>query len=439
MNMPRILRSLAPVVLGLAVLACGAAAAPVTDTSLVQATTGFTIQTPPRVFLDCPGADIAALQKGIAFVEWVAAAADAQVVVSIKAETAAGGETVTTFIFHGQKEFSGDDETLSHTGPPGGSPEDLAAGLNQSLKLGLMRYVGKTPVAKRIDISLRDKVKPTAVIDPWNFWVFSLSTDGFFMGYETYKSRSLYGSISANRTTLDWKIRLSASASSYRNVYQYEGEEIISTSESRSFQGMVVRSLDDHWSVGGYLSALSSTYANYDLLAKFAPAVEFDVFPYSQSTRHQLRFLYTVGFSLARYREETIFDKMKESLFSQSLEGTLELKRKWGTASVSLAGSNYLHSFKRNQLELYGNTSVRIFKGLSFEINGGGSRIRNQLNLAKGGASLEEVILRRKQLATSYNYYFSVGLSFNFGSIKSNVVNPRFGSGGSSVSIRFGG
>lgn len=206
MNMPRILRSLTPVVLGLAVIAGGAAASSVTDTSLVQATTGFTIQTPPRVFLDSPGADIAALQKGIAFVEWVAAAADAQVVVSIKAETAAGGETVTTFVFHGQKEFSGDDETFSHSAPPGGSPEDLAAGLNQSLKLGLMRYVGKTPVAKRIDISLRDKVKPTAVIDPWNFWVFSLSTDGFFMGYETYKSRSLYGSISANRTTLDWKI-----------------------------------------------------------------------------------------------------------------------------------------------------------------------------------------------------------------------------------------
>ena len=66
-----------------------------------------------------------------------------------------------------------------------------------------------------------------------------------------------------------------------------------------------------------------------------------------------------------------------------------------------------------------------------------GSRIRDQLNLAKGGATLEEVLLRRKQLATSYYYYFSVGLRFSFGSVRSNVVNPRFGTGGSSISISF--
>jgi hypothetical protein len=46
------------------------------------------------------------------------------------------------------------------------------------------------------------------------------------------------------------------------------------------------------------------------------------------------------------------------------------------------------------------------------------------------GASLEDVLLMRKQLATSYEYYFSIGLSYTFGSIYSNVVNPRFGSGG---------
>jgi len=439
MRTPRTLRSLTLLGLGLAVLAGGLAAAPGTDTSLTQAATGFTIQTPPRVFLDCPGADIAALQKGIAFVEWVAAAADAQVVVSIKAETAAGGEMVTTFNFHGRKEFAGDDGTLSHTAPPGWTPEELAAGLNQTLKLGLMRYVGKTPVSKRIDISLMDKVQPTAVADPWNFWVFSLSIDGFFMGYETYTSRSLYGSASANRTTPDWKIRLSSSLSSYKSVYKYEGQEIVSTSDSRAFQGTVVRSLNDHWSVGGYLSVYSSSYSNYDVRAMVAPAVEFNLFPYSESTKRQLRVLYLVGFNLVRYHEETIFDKTKETLLSQSLDITLELNRKWGTASASLEGSHYLHDFKKNRVALNGEISVRLFKGLSFNIDGGGSRIRDQLNLAKGGASFEEVILRRKQLATSYDYYFSVGLSFSFGSVRSNVVNPRFGSGGSSISISTGG
>jgi hypothetical protein len=438
-------RARRPAVLGLAliVLAAGLAAAPATrdvpDATLVQATTGFKIQAPPRVFLDCPGADIGGLQKGIAFVEWVAAAADAQVVVTLASEPGPAGEPVEILSFRGQKEFLGDDEAIRVPRPPLPMTDDRTAALNQSLKLGLMRYVGKTPVARRVDISLLDKVKPTSVADPWNFWVFSLSADGFFMGYETYTSRSVSGSLSANRTTPDWKIRLSAGGSSNKSVYKYEGEEIESASESRSFQGTVVRSLDDHWSVGGYLSVYSSTYGNYDLYARIAPAVEFDLFPYSESTKRQLRFLYMLGFDLVRYDEETIFDKTRENLLSHELRISLELNRKWGTMSVGLEGSNYLHDFRKNRLELEGELSVRLFKGLSFNIDGGGSRIRDQLNLAKGGASFEEVILRRKQLATDYDYYFSVGLSLTFGSVRSNVVNPRFGSGGTSVSIHTGG
>jgi hypothetical protein len=50
--------------------------------------------------------------------------------------------------------------------------------------------------------------------------------------------------------------------------------------------------------------------------------------------------------------------------------------------------------------------------------------------------SLEEVLLQRRQLETGYSYFFSVGLSYTFGSIFTNVVNPRFGSqGGAGVSI----
>lgn len=420
-------------------LAARAAAADGPDAALVQATTGFKIQTPPRVFLDCPGADLGALQKGIAFVEWVAAAPDAQIVVSLASELGPAGGAVEILTFRGQKEFLGDDETIRVPPPPLPMTEDRTAALNQALKLGLMKYVGKTPVAKRVEISLLDKVKPTAVADPWNFWVFSLGADGFFMGEETYTSRSLSASLAANRTTPDWKIRLSAGGSSNKSVYKFEGQEIESASDSRSLQGTVVRSLDDHWSVGGFLQVYSSTYSNYDLYIRVAPAVEFDLFPYSESTQRQLRFLYTLGFNLVRYDEETIFDKTRESLLSQELEVALELNRKWGTMSVELEGSNYLHDFRKNRLELNGEVSVRLFKGLSFNVDGGGSRIRDQLNLAKGGASFEEVILRRKQLATDYDYYFSVGLSLTFGSVRSNVVNPRFGSGGTSVSIHTGG
>jgi hypothetical protein len=222
------------------------------------------------------------------------------------------------------------------------------------------------------------------------------------------------------------------------DVFTYEGEEIASTSESYYGSALAVKSLGEHWSAGGFVSAQSSTYMNLDGQLTLAPAIEYNVFPYSESTKRQLRILYKLGVTLARYREETIYNKTSETLWGESLTSTLELVRPWGTASVSLEGSHYFHNIKFYRLELYGEISFRVWKGLSFNIDGGGSRIHDQLGLPLAGASLEEVLLRRQQLETSFDYYFSVGLSFTFGSIQSKVVNPRFGAGEGGVSISIG-
>jgi hypothetical protein len=124
--------------------------------------------------------------------------------------------------------------------------------------------------------------------------------------------------------------------------------------------------------------------------------------------------------------EETIYDKKKESLWGESISATLELKEKWGTVANSFEAFHYFSDLRKNHLRINADISLRLYKGLSFNMYGSFSRIRDQLSLAKGGASLEQVLLRRTQLATSYSYYSSIGLSYSFGSIYSNVVNPRF-------------
>jgi hypothetical protein len=75
---------------------------------------------------------------------------------------------------------------------------------------------------------------------------------------------------------------------------------------------------------------------------------------------------------------------------------------------------------------LYSSTNVRIFKGFSVRFNGDIERIRDQIYLAKGEASIDEILLRRRQLATSYSYYLSFGFTYSFGSINNNIVNTRF-------------
>ncbi len=66
-------------------------------------------------------------------------------------------------------------------------------------------------------------------------------------------------------------------------------------------------------------------------------------------------------------------------------------------------------------------------KGLTIDLNGRLSLIHDQIALPKGGVDLEEVLLQRKQLETSYQYFASFGFTYSFGSIYNNIVNPRFG------------
>jgi hypothetical protein len=83
---------------------------------------------------------------------------------------------------------------------------------------------------------------------------------------------------------------------------------------------------------------------------------------------------------------------------------------------------------------LNGNTNVRLFKGFEFFVGGNYERIRDQIYLPKGEATDEEVLVRRRQLATGYRYFVEFGVSYSFGSIFNNIVNPTM-SGNSGVPI----
>jgi hypothetical protein len=87
---------------------------------------------------------------------------------------------------------------------------------------------------------------------------------------------------------------------------------------------------------------------------------------------------------------------------------------------------NLLNDFKKNGLDIGISTSIRITKGLTLSFDTNYSSIHNQINLEKGDASFEDILIRRRQLATSFNFYSGVNLSYTFGSIYNNVVNPRF-------------
>jgi hypothetical protein len=388
---------------------------------------------PPRpvlkVYLEAPGLDPAALIKGVPYLEPVPGPDLAQVAVRISAQEVEGGREYS-LQFTGMNEFAGTDNVLKTVAEKGAGPEDTIAAVSRTLQFGLMRYVARTPLAKHVRVGLLDKVSPTAVADPWNFWVFSLSLDAFIMGEKTYQGQMYFGNFSAQRVTEDLKVKMSVGTTIQKDRYDLPDYKYSSSMDSKNIRALAVKSLDDHWSLGADVTMYYSLFSNIKLGLELMPGVEFDVFPYSQSTKKQLRLLYQVGFRSRRYIEETIFDKTRETVWGQSLTSTLELKQPWGNISTTLQGFHYFHDMSKYRMELNGEISFRVFEGLNFNIDGGGSWIHDQINLAKGGATFEEVILRRKELSTTYNYFFMVGFSYSFGSIRSNVVNPRFGSSG---------
>ncbi|MGQ9471765.1 MAG: hypothetical protein ACUVR0_08770 [Candidatus Aminicenantales bacterium] len=384
----------------------------------------------PRVFIDCPRCDLNYIKTEIAFVNFVRDRKEADVHVLVTTQGTGSGGTEYTITFIGQGQFAKNNNVLTFSSSRTDTEDEVRAGYTRTIKMGLMPYLAQTPLAEYCTISLRQALSPTDVTDPWNFWVFNLSLGGWFEGEARRKNRSVNTNLSANRVTPEMKIRLGFNANFDERKFIYEDKTIVSSTESENFSALLVKSLNDHWSLGGYLSLSSSVYNNIKLSFNQAPAIEYNVFPYSESTRRELRIMYRVGFNMVNYREETIYLKTKENLWGESLSATLEIKEPWGSWEASVLGSHFFHDFSKNRLELSSRFYFRVFRGLAVSLNGRYERIRDQLSLRRGEASLEEVLLRRTQLETSYEYSFSFNLNYTFGSIFSNVVNPRFGDGG---------
>jgi hypothetical protein len=381
----------------------------------------------PKVFLDCWRCDRDYIRKEITYVNFVRDRTDADIHILVTDENTGSGGNKYTLTFMGRNQFEDTENTLTYSSNETETRDEVREGMLEVMKKGLFPFLMKTPIADLLSIQCKQDLEPTSVKDNWNFWVFNIRVSGELQEESSQKTTQLSLDLSANRVTPGWKIQLGVSGDYEEDNYDYEDYSIKSISEEKDFRGLFVKSLNEHWSIGSWIEASSSTYSNIDSHYMVAPALEYNFLPYSESTRRQLRCLYRVGFHSVNYIEKTIFNKTKENLFNESLTLSLEIREPWGSASTSLEGSHYFHDLSKNRLELRGFLSFQIFRGFSINLSGRYDRVRDQLSLPIEGASLDEILLQRKELATNYEYSIDIGFSYTFGSVYSNVVNPRFG------------
>jgi hypothetical protein len=356
----------------------------------------------------------------------------ADVHVLVTTERAGGGGDLYTIAFIGLRHFAGISDTSTYLTQQADSDDDVRRGLVRVLKLGLVRFVAATPVRDSLDVSYRPPAAQArtaqTMFDPWNFWVFRLRGNASTSGEESATSIRLSSSVTASRVTEAWKLAASYFGNYRQSTYSFEDEDeedYVAISRDASASGLVVKSLGDHWGAGGRLSMSTSTYNNQKLTLGAFPAIEYNFFPYDQSTRRQLTFTYSLGVRQFKYHEVTIYGKLEETAFSHAFAVNWDMQEPWGTLDLRFDASQFIPDGYKYRLAVEGDAEIRLFKGFSLSLSGGTSQIRNQIYLPAEGATDEEVLLRLRQLATGYDYGFSVGFSYTFGSVFNNVVNSR--------------
>ena len=389
-----------------------------------------------RLFLDCSyQCDEEFLKKEITFVDWMRDRADADVHVLVTSQGTGGGGNEYTLKFIGLGRFANVEQALKYFSTNTSTSDEIRNGISEVLKRGLVRYVAETPLASQLKISYAGAAKteaaPDRTKDPWNLWVFRAGVGGNLSGEQSTDYHSVRGSASATRTTEMNRVSLSTSMNySVNNFDLSETETYKSISRNVDASGIFVKGLNQHWSLGLVGNASSSTFLNYEWRVRVAPGVEYNFFPYADSTRRMFTVQYTVGGNYNDYTEVTIYEKTEEALLDHKLGTGLSLRQPWGSVSGSVDFTQYLTDPGKYRLSAFGDASVRLFKGFSFNIFGEASRTRDQINLRRGEATTEEILVRQRQLASGYSYYMSFSVNYSFGSIFTNIVNPRFGGGG---------
>lgn len=392
-----------------------------------------------RIFYDCTGDDCDPdfVRRELRFAEFVRdrAAADVHVLVTSR-RTGSGGREFELEVV-GCRQFSGASLHLRATTGANASADQRRTEILRVLKAAVAPFVSQSADGPGLAITVEPspavpgRALPTA--DPWNHWVMQSGLTGFSAGESSLSTETLAAFVSGNRVTETWKLLNVVNVVRTTNRFRLDdGRRITSGTSSLDASTLAGLSLGDHWSAGVVGSLKHATFFNQDLYVRVGPVVEWNLFPYAQSSTKQLTLQYSPGFRAYDYIEETIFLETSDRLIDQTAGATLSLIRPWGSVTGSVSASVFLRDPSQHRVDSLANLDLRIGRGLSFRFGGNAAWIHDQIYLPRQGSSLEEVLLRRRQLATSYSYQFSVGLTYTFGSLFNTVVNPRFvGLGGS--------
>lgn len=386
-----------------------------------------------NVYIDCQtrGCFREFIRNEVTFLNYVRDQEDAHVHILINRERTGSGREYA-LRYYGQKNFNGRDNDVRFFSSDNDTRDERRREIVRQLKIGLMPYLVDTRLTENMDLQVdtteeNGDTEANPQSDSWNYWIFEIGGSTSFSGSETRESFNLDGEFSADRITRNWKIRMELEGNYEYNWFELSDGRTTSTEvRDQSYEGLFARAVSPHLSLGVFTGAASSTYDNHNLRLEMSPAIEYNFFNYEEYGERELRLMYRVSPSYTDYIQETIYEQNSEFLYNHRLSLDLDLNRRWGRIRSSVTTSHYLHDLDMNRVNFFTRLDIRLYRGLSLNLRGSYEIIRDQLSIPAEGVTDEEVLLDIREQATDYSYWGRIGLSYTFGSIYNNIVNPRF-------------
>ncbi|WP_296620767.1 hypothetical protein [Marivirga sp.] len=411
-----------------------------------------------RVFIDgCErwdgGCDMDFIRTEITAVDFYRDNEKADVFLLINNNRSGGGGRQYQLIFIGQQNIhAGKADTLYVNNKQTDTDFEVREKLTRFIKLGLASFVAKTQAGEVVNINMNTDLsvlEDTAQesVDPWNYWVFNVGSDANIELEELSRQINLGGDININRITDEWKISISGGVnerlrttiqrvprvdSNGDPVLDANGNQIIDEIENNfdvsefGFGHQLVKSISPNWSYGYDLAGIQNTRLNYRFQVSFRPAVEYNFFPESEQNSRFLRVNYGIEVRNNRYVQETIYGAVEETRALQSLRASLGLNQPWGNLQVGYRLRNYLDDFNFWSTGLDIRADVRVTGNFSFYVRAEGNYVKDQIYLAAGGFTEQDILSGRVTLPSAYTIDTRFGFNYRFGSNLNNFVNQRF-------------
>jgi len=397
-----------------------------------QAQTTTKLTNSLAVFLDCSNGGncyLDFIRQELNILTFVRDRTDADVQVMITNQSNANGGTISNLMLIGRNNYHSLSDTVSYYIDPNHTEDDKRNLLAKHLKIGLFPFLKQTEIGKAIEIIFPSRealVSDSIIKDPWNFWVFQLGLNGYTDGNENYFNMSGSGYLSVNRETEKSRTGIYFNASSEKQRYNDNG-----VSYEYQFQNYYSEinhaiKLNQHLAVGISNFYSNSIFSNYKHRFSCQPRFEYSIFPYKEFNTKRLILGIEIGPQYQQYIDTTIYLKTKETLLQQNLSLISSFTKPWGSINIGLFWSNYFHDISKNQLSINGAISTRLFKGLNLAIWGNYSFVRDQINIRKGDISIDQLLVKNKELLSSFNFNLGMGISYRFGSKNNNQVFPCF-------------